>query len=159
MEQVGDLIMDGQETLGLAPRLEALHDPFSPPRRLMRILRPIVQALVLAMLDAKLHFPSRRGIGLELICDHDARRCGGVFQELRQEPARGAGVPSLLDQNVENEAALIDGAPKPVLLARDRNDELVEMPTRRFILGKLTSKMILILPRRSLTCSISLLKK
>ena len=35
---------------------------------------------------------------------------------------------STLDQDVENEAILIDGAPEPVLLARDRNDDLIHMP-------------------------------
>ena len=39
-----------------------------------------------------------------------------------------AYVSSALDQDVENEAILIDGAPEPVLLARDRNDDLIHMP-------------------------------
>jgi len=134
VKEVGDLIVDGQEALRLTSRLEALHDPLSPPCRLMRILCPIVQTLVLAMLEAKFHFPSRGGVGLELIGDHDARRLDGAFQELHQETTRSAGVSSLLKQNVEDEAVLIDGAPEPALLACDRNDHFVQMPfvaTRR----------------------------
>ena len=46
----------------------------------MRILRPIVQALMLAMLNVKLHFPARRGVGLEFVGDHDAGRPSGGFQ-------------------------------------------------------------------------------
>ncbi len=51
VKQVGNRIMDGDETLKMSPRLEAFHNPFSPPDRLMGILRPIVQALMGAMLD------------------------------------------------------------------------------------------------------------
>jgi hypothetical protein len=41
---------------------------------------------------------------------------------------RSAGVSSTLDQDVEHEAILIDPAPKPVLLAGDRDDDLIHMP-------------------------------
>src|SRR6059058_4341065 len=39
VEQVVDLIVSGEEALGLARRLEPLHLPFSPSRRLMGVLR------------------------------------------------------------------------------------------------------------------------
>jgi hypothetical protein len=64
----------------------------------------------------------------ELVRDHDAWRRGGGFEELPHEALRGATVSSTLDQDVENEAILIDGAPKPVLLAGDRDDDLIHMP-------------------------------
>ena len=35
-----------------------------------------------------------------------------------------AGVSSTLDQDVENDAVLIDGAPEPVWLAGDRDEDL-----------------------------------
>ena len=104
------------------------HDPLSPPRRLMRILCPIVQALMLAMLNVKLHFPARRGVGLEFVGDHDAWRLNGAFQEFRQEALRRSAVSPFLDQNVENKAVLIDRAPEPVSFAGDGNDDLVQMP-------------------------------
>jgi hypothetical protein len=37
-ENVGDLIMDGKKSLPLSWRFEALHDPLSSSRRLVRIL-------------------------------------------------------------------------------------------------------------------------
>jgi hypothetical protein len=40
---------------------------------------------------------------------------------------RRAHVSSTLDQDVENEAILIDGALQPVLLARDRDGDLIHM--------------------------------
>jgi hypothetical protein len=39
-----------------------------------------------------------------------------------------ARVSLVLNQNIENEAILINGAPKPVLLAGDRDDNLIHMP-------------------------------
>src|SRR5208283_1271377 len=89
----------------------------------MRILRPIVQALMLAILNVKLHFPARRGVGLEFVGDHDAWRLNGAFQEFRQEALRRSAVSPFLDQNVENKAVLIDRAPEPVSFAGDGNDE------------------------------------
>ena len=52
----------------------------------------------------------------------------GGFQEPPHELLRSATVSSTLDQDIENEAILIDGAPKPVLLAGDRDDDLIHMP-------------------------------
>ena len=60
--------------------------------------------------------------------DHNPRRFSGGFEELPHEPLRSATVSSTLDQDVENEAILIDGAPKPVRLAGDRDDDLIHMP-------------------------------
>ena len=128
VEEVCDLIVNRQKPLRLSGRFESLHDPFASPCRLMRILRAIVQALMLAMFDAKAHLRPRSAIGTELVRDHDARRRDGGFQELPHEPLRSATVSSTLDQDVENEAILIDGAPQPVLLAGDRDDDLIHMP-------------------------------
>src|SRR5580692_7496737 len=80
------------------------------------------------MFDAKAHLHPRSAVRTELVRDHDARRCDGGFQELPHELLRSATVSSTLDQDVENEAILIDGAPEPVPLARDRNDDLIHMP-------------------------------
>src|SRR3954471_21732575 len=42
VEQVVDLIVSGEEALGLARRLEPLHLPLSPARRLMGVFGPVV---------------------------------------------------------------------------------------------------------------------
>ena len=94
----------------------------------MRILRSIVQPLVLAMFDTKGHVLARCAIGFELVCDHDAWRYRGLLQQLPHEPLRGAAISRVLDEDVENAAILIDGAPEPMFLAGDRDDNLVEMP-------------------------------
>src|SRR3954469_7929479 len=45
MEEIVDPVMGGEEALGLARRLEPLHLPFASPRRLMGILRSVVEML------------------------------------------------------------------------------------------------------------------
>ena len=54
---------------------------------------------------------------------HDRR-----FHEPPQEPLRRAAVSSTLNQNVKNEAILIDRAPEPMLLAGDRDDDFIHVP-------------------------------
>jgi hypothetical protein len=51
-KNVGDLIMTGRKPRHLPRRLEALHDPLSSSRRLVGILRPVIEAFVLTVLDA-----------------------------------------------------------------------------------------------------------
>ena len=56
---------------------------------------------------------------------------------------RAATVSSTLHQNIENEAMLVDRAPKPVGLARDRDDDFIQMPfvaARRSTLADLVGK-------------------
>src|SRR5215204_2070402 len=50
VEQVVDLIVGGEKALSLAGRLEALHLSLSSSSRLMRILRPVVQTFMPAVL-------------------------------------------------------------------------------------------------------------
>src|SRR4051812_13920448 len=51
-EDGGELIVGGENPLHLPRRLKALHDPLSSSGRLVGILRPIIETLVLPMLDA-----------------------------------------------------------------------------------------------------------
>ena len=128
MEEVRDLIVNRQEPLRLPSRFETLHDAFASPGRLMRILSPIVQAFMLAMIDVKAHLRPRSAVGSELVRDHDAGRRDRRFQEFRHELLRRAGVSAALDQDVENETGLINGAPEPVLFAADRDEDLIHVP-------------------------------
>jgi hypothetical protein len=51
MEDVVDLVVDGEEALCLSRRLEALHLALSPSRGLAWALGPIVQALMVPVLS------------------------------------------------------------------------------------------------------------
>lgn len=50
------------------------------------------------------------------------------FQQFAHQAFGHLGVSPALNKNVEYEAILIDGAPKPVLFACDADDDLVQMP-------------------------------
>src|SRR3954452_11724165 len=73
-EEIGDLIMDGQKPLHLPRRSEPFHDPLSSSRRLMRILRPVIEALVLAMLDPRHDLALGGRVAAQLISDQHTRR-------------------------------------------------------------------------------------
>jgi hypothetical protein len=98
------------------------------PCRLVRILSPIVQALVLTMFELKTHRRPHRAIGTKLVRDHDARRRDRQFVEPPHEPLRRAAVSSTLNNDVENQAIQIGGAPEPTLLAADQDDDLASRP-------------------------------
>jgi hypothetical protein len=100
----------------------------------------------LAMIAAKAHLRPRSAVGPELVGNHDAWRCDGGFEELPHKPLRRATVSSTLDQDVENEAILIDRAPKPVLLAGDRDDDLIHMP---FVAARAVVQTLELEPSRS----------
>src|SRR5258707_13214166 len=86
MKQVIDLVVRSKDALSLAGRFELLDLPLSSAPRLVRILRSVVQSLVLAMLNAGHDVPLRRAVAGELISDHDAWRWHLLFQQLAQHP-------------------------------------------------------------------------
>jgi hypothetical protein len=83
-ENVGDLIMDGKKPLHLPWRLEPLHDALSSPGRLMRILRPVVKAFVLPMLDTGHDLPLSGGVAAQLVGDQHPRRSRLLLQQLAE---------------------------------------------------------------------------
>ena len=96
--KVADLVVGGEEPLRLAGRLEALHLPLSSPRRLVRVLRPVVEALVPAVLDTRHQVLLRRAVAAELVGDHDARRPALPLQQLAQQAFGGALVTPALHE-------------------------------------------------------------
>ena len=94
----------------------------------MRILRSIVEPLVLPMLEVHAHVVARRAIRSELVSDQHARSARLVADELAQKPLGRSAISSALNQGVDDEAVLIDSSPKPVFLTIDRDDYLVQIP-------------------------------
>src|SRR5215211_7860653 len=82
VEEIVDLVVGGEESLSLAGRLEALHLPLSSSRRLVRILRPVVQALVPAVLDTGHHFPLGLPVTRELVGDKHTLARASPFEQL-----------------------------------------------------------------------------
>ena len=128
MEEIGDGIMNGDESLNMFRGFEPLHDPFSPSGRLMRILGPIIETFVLAMIRLQSHVRAGGSVGSQFIGDQNARSFDLFADELAQQAFRRTPVTAALYQGVKNEAILIDGAPEPMRLAIDGHDKLIEMP-------------------------------
>jgi len=128
VEEVGDRVMNGDETLEMPGGLDSLHDPLSLSRRLMGILRPVIQSLVRTMFDAGHNVAFGRAVGSEFIGDHDAWRMALTFQKLSHQTFGSVGITAALHQHIENEAILIDSSPQPMFLAANGDDDLIEMP-------------------------------
>src|SRR3954470_9669676 len=76
VEEIVDLIVSGEEALGLARRREPLHPPLASSGRLVRILRPVVQTFMSAMLDRGHHVCLCSVVAGELVRDHHTRHAG-----------------------------------------------------------------------------------
>src|SRR5437762_8852881 len=120
--------MGGKKALSLPRRLEPLHDPLSSSGRLMGVFGPVIEALVLPMLDPGHDLPLGRGVALQLVGDEHTRGSTLLLEELAEQAFGGLLVAPALDENVENEAVLVDGTPEPVLLSGDADDDLIEVP-------------------------------
>ena len=127
-EKIGDLIMGRQKPLHLPRRVEPLQDPFSSSGRLVGSLRPVVEALVLPMLDAGHDLTLGRSVATELVSDQNARRSPLLLQDLAEQAFGGLLVAPALYEDIKNKALLVDRVPEPVLLAGDAEDNLVKMP-------------------------------
>src|SRR5947209_12120800 len=64
-ENVGELVMSGKEALNVPRRLEPLHDPLSASGRLMGVFGPVIETLVLTMLDPGHDLPLGSGVALQ----------------------------------------------------------------------------------------------
>jgi hypothetical protein len=92
-----------------------LHLPLSSARRLVRIVRSVIVSLVLAMLDAGHELPLCSAVAGKLVGDHHTRRPHLPLQQLAQQPLGCLLVAAALDQDVEHDAGLAHGSPKPML--------------------------------------------
>jgi hypothetical protein len=96
----------------------------------MGILRAVIQAFVRSMFVARHDVALCRAIGSQLVGDHDTERTSLYFQKLSHQTFGGLCIAVALHQYVENKTALINGAPKPVFLSADGDDNLIKAPFR-----------------------------
>ena len=67
-------------------------------------------------------------VGAELVGDQSPRWTALLFQQMRQQALGSLGVAPCLDDFIEHIAVLIDRPPQPVLLARDHDHDLIQVP-------------------------------
>src|SRR3954464_1688587 len=94
----------------------------------MRVLCPVVETLMSAMLDRGHHLVFRGAVARQLVRDHDTRGPALLFQQLAEQALGGLFVPPALDQAVAHDPILVDGPPQPVLLAADHQAHFVQVP-------------------------------
>src|SRR5260370_31365079 len=86
------------------------------------------EALVLPMLDPGHDLPLGSGVASELVGDEQTRRATLLLEELAEQAFGGLLVAPALDENIENEAVLVDGTPEQMLLPGEADDHLIEVP-------------------------------
>src|SRR3954470_7536560 len=94
----------------------------------MRILRPLVETFMSAMLDRGHHLVFCGAVARQLVRDHHTRHAGLPLQQLAKQTLGGLLVAPALDENVEHNPILVNGPPEPVLLAADHPAHFVEVP-------------------------------
>ena len=126
------MISDGgegrDEPLQSRPGSKSLHHSLSFSNRNVRILRTIVQPLVLAMLDLRHDRVLGGAVGAEFVGYDPLRRTSLLPQKPRQQSPRSLCVPVDLHDFIEDISLLIDSAPEIAFLAIDGDHDLVEMP-------------------------------
>ena len=80
------------------------------------------------MLNSGHGVPLCRPVAGKLVGDHDAGRPPVLLQQLAQQPLGGLLVASALDQNVEDDAGLVDSSPQPMLHSGNLERDLIQMP-------------------------------
>ncbi len=112
----------------MAGRLEALHRVFTFARWLVGVFGPVVQVAALAVFHTGQYLPLGSAVTGELVGDEHAWDIRAALEQLAEELLGGTLVPAVLDQDVEDMAILVDGAPEVMALPIDLEENLVEMP-------------------------------
>src|SRR6201993_4219297 len=94
----------------------------------MGVFSPVIEALVLPVLNPRHDLPLGRGVALQLVGDEHTRSSTLLSEKLAEQAFGGLLVAPALDENIENEAVLVDGTPEPMLLPGDADDDLIEVP-------------------------------
>ena len=94
----------------------------------MRILCPVVEALVLPVLNAGHNLPLGGATAAQLVSDQHTGRSQLFLEQLAEQAFGGLLVAPTLDENIENKPFLVDRAPEPMLLAGDGDGDLIQVP-------------------------------
>src|ERR1700753_1006197 len=94
----------------------------------MRILCPVVEALVLPVLNAGHNLPLGSAIAAQLVGDQHTGHLQLPLEQLAEQAPGGLPVAPPLDENIEKEPLLVDRAPEPMLLAGNGDGDLIQVP-------------------------------
>jgi hypothetical protein len=102
----------------------------APSRRLVRILGPIVLAQAPLVPSRQADFGLCRAVRAQLVGHQHIGREALFLEQLAHQFHRCSFIAPSLHEQVENLAFVVNRAPQPELLARNRYGHLIEMPTR-----------------------------
>src|SRR5947209_7885289 len=130
IEGVEDGGVHRQESLCRPGALETLQLELASACWLMRILRSIVLPLAppMAVLDPKV--AGRSAVGSQVVCHQPIGDHRVFLEKLAHQFQRRAPVATGLNENVENLALGVDGAPEVSQLAVDLQVDFIQMPNR-----------------------------
>jgi hypothetical protein len=94
----------------------------------MRVLGSIIQISALSVLDAGKQLTLSDAIAPQLVGHDHPRHILQTLQKPLEEALRGVGIAMGLNEDVEHNAILIDGAPEIVLHALDADEDFVHVP-------------------------------
>jgi hypothetical protein len=115
-EVLGNRPIGGEEALRVPGGLEPLHPSLPLTRGLVRVLRPIVEVQVLAVLHPREDLLFRCAIALQLIRDDHPWHVLAPLEELVEELIGRLLIAPPLHQDVEHHAVLIDRPPQIMAL-------------------------------------------
>src|SRR3954447_20555593 len=129
VEGIMDGGVDAEKSLRGAGRFEPLHLALSPSHDLMRVLGAVVHAQPLFVPTGQTKSLERSAVGAELVRDRQLRRKSVLAKQLAHQPHSCPLVPARLDQDVENLAPLVDGAPQVHAYSCNAHRHFIEMPS------------------------------
>jgi hypothetical protein len=94
----------------------------------MRVLRPIVQISTLPVLDAGKQLTLSDAVAPQLVGYDHPRHVLQTLQQSLEEPLCSVRIAPGLNQDIEHNAILIDGAPEIMLHTLDPKEHLVQVP-------------------------------
>src|SRR5208337_4775369 len=127
IEMVVDLGVNRTEFLQRLHVSKALHGALSSSKRLMRILRAIVDPATDLLAIGVADLFHRRGIGAKSVSDDLLRSAICLHDALEKLQSRSS-LPLCSDHCLQDLAFVIDGAPEIAELAVDLHKDLVQMP-------------------------------
>src|SRR6201984_1442369 len=80
------------------------------------------------MLDPGHDLPLGSGVAPQLVRDEHTRCSTLLLEELAEQAFGGLLVAPALDENIKNEADLVDGTPEPIVVPGEADDNLIEVP-------------------------------
>ena len=127
IEMILDLGVNRAESLQRLHTSKPLHRALSSSKRLMRILRPVVEAATDLVPIGGANFFHRRGIRTKPVGD-DLLRSAVLLHDALEKFQRRSFVPPRGDHRRQDFAFMVDGAPKIAQLAVDLHKHLVQVP-------------------------------